>query len=837
MTRSRMRKFPVTRRVVASSGIAAALLVAAPVGAAIADDDESVGSEIMTSSDVEPSDGASPPTAPEGEAQDDELDAAPSNHDAVSSSPGATPSESPGDVDGASTDPITPSTDEEIFPASEPSPSLKPEPFEAPSPPTFVPSESPSSEEVENDGPASSETPIDSPASDSTHPAETFLLSTKTPAFAVSVSAASATAGDVPVMKDAAGWPALDEGGSRFYNLVDDGGAEGFILFNQSVLALGVLNRRARDGEHQLVTVFKTGENHSLATNLVTAGAPGKRAWNNVADTLTPYPVGIAQPLERASIAVEPGTVNAYANSKESAGLAAFPATPSGTGSTKQATYASSASTAAPKAVAAIPVGDLPRSVAITPDGERVYVSNYSSSTVSVIDTATNVVVAEIPVRSPLTVAITADGTRAYVAGSTSVSEIDTATNTVVGDVPLAAGPTSLAVSPNGDRLYVAQYWSDNISIIDTGTNTVIAETYVGHGASAVAISPDGSRVYVTRQLEQSVTDTVSVIDTATNSVIATIPVPNNPNAVVVSPNGDRVYISAGFRTGYDEGSSVSVIDSAANSTIATIPVEANAYGLAINKDGRLLFVTSAVADTVTVIDTATNEMVGDPISVRIDQDLIDSPYAIAISPDGGRLYTANYYRGTVSVIDTDGITTDGSAGGGSTDGGSSGGDGTGPIPTFQSASKLITGLNSVFTSTDYHKLVDNLGFFAGVLGLKGVANATNAISSFLFGYKQDYAGLSLHATQELGEVVMAAAAKSRNPVLYLAGAAVNSWAYAATLAVETDWSNPGETFSYAISHPAETAVETGKAAVTVLGRIAGTVISSLGGLVGLPRR
>src|SRR6266478_4562418 len=69
----------------------------------------------------------------------------------------------------------------------------------------------------------------------------------------------------------------------------------------------------------------------------------------------------------------------------------------------------------------------------------RAYVTNSGSNTVSVIDTATNLVVSTIPVgKVPDGVAITPDGTRAYVtdAGSSTVSVIDIATNTVVATIP-----------------------------------------------------------------------------------------------------------------------------------------------------------------------------------------------------------------------------------------------------------------------------------------------------------------------------------------------------------------------------------------------------------------
>jgi YVTN family beta-propeller protein len=71
------------------------------------------------------------------------------------------------------------------------------------------------------------------------------------------------------------------------------------------------------------------------------------------------------------------------------------------------------------------------------------YVTN-TSGTVSVIDTATNTVVATILVGIfPSGGAITPDGTRAYVANIVnSISVIDTATNTVVDTIASGQFPT-----------------------------------------------------------------------------------------------------------------------------------------------------------------------------------------------------------------------------------------------------------------------------------------------------------------------------------------------------------------------------------------------------------
>jgi YVTN family beta-propeller protein len=189
---------------------------------------------------------------------------------------------------------------------------------------------------------------------------------------------------------------------------------------------------------------------------------------------------------------------------------------------------------------ATISVGLVPFGAAVSPDGGKVYVTNtffngfLSAGTVSVIDTATNMVSASIPVGDldyfPAGVAVTPDGSKVYVTiRPFTVSVIDTATNTVSATIPVGLNPTGVAVSPDGGEVYVANSVApaNTISVIDTATNTVSATITVGLGPFGVAVNPDGSKVYVTN----SDANTVSVIDTATNTVSATIPVGFGPLA------------------------------------------------------------------------------------------------------------------------------------------------------------------------------------------------------------------------------------------------------------------------------------------------------------------
>jgi YVTN family beta-propeller protein len=75
---------------------------------------------------------------------------------------------------------------------------------------------------------------------------------------------------------------------------------------------------------------------------------------------------------------------------------------------------------------------------------------------------------------------------------SNNVTVIDTATNMVVGTMPIAVGtdPFGVAITPDGTRAYVANQGSNNVSVIGTATNMVVATITVGTGPGGVAITP-----------------------------------------------------------------------------------------------------------------------------------------------------------------------------------------------------------------------------------------------------------------------------------------------------------------------------------------------------------
>jgi len=61
--------------------------------------------------------------------------------------------------------------------------------------------------------------------------------------------------------------------------------------------------------------------------------------------------------------------------------------------------------------------------------------------------------------------------TRAYVTDhlDNTISVIDIATNTVVATIPVGLGPFAVAITPDGTRAYVSNDFDNTVSVIDTG--------------------------------------------------------------------------------------------------------------------------------------------------------------------------------------------------------------------------------------------------------------------------------------------------------------------------------------------------------------------------------
>ena len=132
-----------------------------------------------------------------------------------------------------------------------------------------------------------------------------------------------------------------------------------------------------------------------------------------------------------------------------------------------------------------ITVGSSPSGVAVNSFTNRVYVANSGSNTVSVIDGASDVVIATValgPGRMPIELAVNEATNRVYVTnfGDFSLSVVDGATNTATGNVAMPGGPQGVAVDHITNRVYVAMLNDYSVAIVDGDTLSTTANVPLG---------------------------------------------------------------------------------------------------------------------------------------------------------------------------------------------------------------------------------------------------------------------------------------------------------------------------------------------------------------------
>ncbi len=313
------------------------------------------------------------------------------------------------------------------------------------------------------------------------------------------------------------------------------------------------------------------------------------------------------------------------------------------------------------KVVAEVEVGRQPHGVCLNPTETIAYVTNRSSDTVSVVDLATNKVAATIAVGDePHGIVTDVSGDTLYVAnGATNnVSVIDVHKATEVKRLVAARGTWGVERSPNGETIYVTNYLShlvpfrttsmSEVTVIDTGKKQVVNRIRVPETnlVQGIAFSPDGQFALVTMLRTKNVVPMTRVLqgwvitnglgiiwkDGRVDEVL--LDEPNScfadPTDVVIAPGAKYAYVSGG---GID---AVAVVDLSrlfsilgiaseeerlnvipnhlgisTEFVVRRIPTGRNPRGLALSPDGKFLYVTAALDDDLTIIDTAKKEVVG----------------------------------------------------------------------------------------------------------------------------------------------------------------------------------------------------------------------------------
>jgi autotransporter-associated beta strand protein/YVTN family beta-propeller protein len=200
---------------------------------------------------------------------------------------------------------------------------------------------------------------------------------------------------------------------------------------------------------------------------------------------------------------------------------------------------------------------------------------------------------------------------------------------------------------------YITDPLSGKVFVFNTATNTSVgAPILAGSLPIGVAVSPDGRYTYVTNNDNS----TLSIIDTVTHVVVGSTNVGTGPIGVAVTPNGKYVYVTSpgpimnnnGF-----VGNTVSVINAATNALVGSITVGTGPIGIALTPDGKFAYVGNNGSDVVSVINTAANTVVSSIAIPPVSLGSTNQPIGVALTPDGRYAYVANNGSNSVSVINT----------------------------------------------------------------------------------------------------------------------------------------------------------------------------------------
>lgn len=323
-----------------------------------------------------------------------------------------------------------------------------------------------------------------------------------------------------------------------------------------------------------------------------------------------------------------------------------------------------------------IPVGNGPYSVLANPFAHEVYVANIWSDDVSVIDSLTDNLTTTIKVgppypgglAAPVALAYNPNTNKLYVVNfwSAQLLAIDLATHQVEATISVSEShspPRAVVVNPNTNLIYVTVLGRQGlVSVIDgepssPSYNEVTATIPMGYLAypRSAAINTTLNRLYVANYQ----TNDVSVIDIDPTSpnfhqVIANVTVGSQPYALAVNHSTAKVYVANRY------SHNVKVIDGTTNNITATISTGNYPQSLDINPDRNLIFVGNWGSNNVTVIN-GNDDTVTKTVSAGV------RPYAIAcIKTVTGNTYVTNHSTGltsTVTIIDPTLSTTETTAG------------------------------------------------------------------------------------------------------------------------------------------------------------------------------
>jgi YVTN family beta-propeller protein len=283
-------------------------------------------------------------------------------------------------------------------------------------------------------------------------------------------------------------------------------------------------------------------------------------------------------------------------------------------------------------------------SAAVRNDVRRVYVPNNGSDTVSVLDPATFKVIDTVPVpHSPEHVVPSWDLRTLWVNSDqgNALTPIDAATGRFGAPVPVN-DPYNLYFTPDGKYAVVMSEAAHEIVFRDPHTMAVAKTVPVScDGVNHADFSTDGR--YFIASCEFS--GELLKVDTVRQEVVGQQRLPMHhamPQDVKISPDGRTWYVAD------MQSSGIWMLDGDAFGPPTFLATGDGAHGLYVSRDSRTLYISNRGEGSVSLLDFATNKLVG---KWQIPGG--GSPDMGGVSADGDVLWLSGRYHGVIYAIST----------------------------------------------------------------------------------------------------------------------------------------------------------------------------------------
>ena len=298
-----------------------------------------------------------------------------------------------------------------------------------------------------------------------------------------------------------------------------------------------------------------------------------------------------------------------------------------------------------------LPVGPNPVAVTPSPTRNEVYVVNSGAGGnlgfISVINAENNTIAANIQVhRRPVSLDVDATGDRAYVAnaGSNTISVLDLKARREIAAIGAGEEPVEAKPAPDGKTVVVPNRRGNSVSLVDPRMRGVRAYFTGCPAASDAVILPDSSKAFVAcsggHQVMAIALARADAHPAVPDRLEAMLDVGRTPVHLALKPDGGEVFVSNSLSNTISE-----VITGTDDVSGAYIMGNAPAHGQ-VSQDNSLLYVANLRSQEVTIYSIDDGKRAG---SIHVG----DGPSAMAFSAAGHLLFVVDARSADVAVVRT----------------------------------------------------------------------------------------------------------------------------------------------------------------------------------------